>query len=582
MISDTRNLTELFNHGVRYLGSGGVEKADACFSRIIWSYLQQDAHYAPAKKATVAEAFYLLGKLAFQGCNTAEALLNYQVARDLGFEADDLDAKIALGMSRLGLSDTPVTEPELDQVIAQDFNALLDKANRFIELEDTQIAEKYLKKALEIAPNDGIAFFELGKSFYAARLGKEAIQAYRTSIRLYPNLMSYIALANLYEKSNDLKSAVPFAEFAVRHFPDDARPDAFLATCEIRDGKEQAALGRLEKALAKAEDPDDKGMILNLMAKAYDRQDKIDEAYQAFQAAKDFQKQTSEYAEANQDYLVASTALYETLDIRLIPSHGDLKTKHEPGQIVFFIGFPRSGTTLVHQILNAHPDIQVVEERAMLTAPLRVLEQMNGDYPSCLARLTPNTVRHLRKLYFLEASKHLTLHRGGVFVDKMPLNLVHVPAILTLFPDAKFLFGLRHPKAVVLSNLIQYFELNPGMASLMSLDEITASYQAVMGAWKKIIETAQVSFHTIRYEDVISGLEAETRKLTDFLGLEWSPAMLEYRKVAKSKGLINTPSYHQVIQPLYSKAVERWRHYDKYLKPFEDRLAPFVKEFGYD
>ena len=102
-----------------------------------------------------------------------------------------------------------------------------------------------------------------------------------------------------------------------------------------------------------------------------------------------------------------------------------------------------------------------------------------------------------------------------------------------------------------------------------------------MGFWKKIKETRTFDFHYIKYESLTEDLEREARGLTKFLGLEWDQAMMNFAETAKAKGMINTPSYHQVVRPVYTESVEKWRAYEKYFEPYQDRLEPFCELFGY-
>ncbi len=128
---------------------------------------------------------------------------------------------------------------------------------------------------------------------------------------------------------------------------------------------------------------------------------------------------------------------------------------------------------------------------------------------------------------------------------------------------------------------MQNFRLNNAMVNMTGLDEITTFYALVMGMCEKISGERDIPFHYLRYEEVVRDMEGEIKKLTKFLGLPWAPEMLDYAKSARAKGMINTPSYHQVVRPVYTESVEKWRAYEKYFEPYKDRLEPFCELFGY-
>lgn len=579
MVQESRSLSEIFQHGIRALGLGKMEQAEEDFACVAGAYLQKDPIYEPHHQNVAAEAFFLMGRIAEQGSNIPAALLNYLAARELGFDKEKLGEKIELLSTHLGLSGNEITDTDLPN----DFDELMRLVERFIELEDYRMAAVLLKKAEQVVPQDGAAWFELGQYYRNAHMKDEAITAYRTSIKLLPNPLSYLALASLYEQSNDLEKAALFAEHATRHYPDDPKGASILAACEIREGKQKEALKRLRGALTKTEDPNERASLLNRIGKALDRLDDVEGAITAFHDAKAEQKRTPEFVTANQNYITGGIKLYEKLDLSKLSAFEDFGDEpYKPGKLVFFIGFPRSGTTLVHQILDAHPSVCSVEENAMLATTLRFLKQVDDDYPIPLVNMTREMAAYLRRHYYLEVAKHVTPNSKGVFIDKLPLNILHIAAILSIFPDAKIILGVRHPKAVVLSNLMQHFEINPGMASLMSLDDIARAYVAIMGYWQRVTMACEISYLQVRYEDVVGDLEAEARRLADFMELPWNEAMLDYTASARKKGLINTPSYHQVIQPLYTQSIDRWQKYDQFFKPFEKSLAPFIKEFGYE
>jgi hypothetical protein len=155
-----------------------------------------------------------------------------------------------------------------------------------------------------------------------------------------------------------------------------------------------------------------------------------------------------------------------------------------------------------------------------------------------------------------------------------------MPLMAKLFPAAQFIFAVRDPRDVVLSCFMQTFALNEAMRHFLTLEETADYYAAVMAVGSRSLQALQTRALLIRYEDLVEDTEQETRSLLEFLDLAWEPALLDFHATAK-KRRINTPSYHQVAQPIYGSARQRWRRYAVQLQPVLPVLQPYVEHFGY-
>jgi Sulfotransferase family len=154
--------------------------------------------------------------------------------------------------------------------------------------------------------------------------------------------------------------------------------------------------------------------------------------------------------------------------------------------------------------------------------------------------------------------------------------------IWRVFPDAKFILAVRHPCDVCLSCFMQNFALNQAMATFYSLESTAALYAKVMGLWQQYVQKLPIRYHRIRYEDLVSNFEHETRRLLDFLEVGWDDAVLQHTEHARKRGTISTPSYHQVTQPIYQHAKYRWKRYAKQLESVMETLQPYIEYFGYE
>jgi hypothetical protein len=247
---------------------------------------------------------------------------------------------------------------------------------------------------------------------------------------------------------------------------------------------------------------------------------------------------------------------------------------------VFLVGFPRSGTTLLDQILDAHPDVQVIEERPLVRAVRDAAIELGG-YPATLAALTAESREHLRQVYWRAVRGEGGQPEDKIVIDKMPLNLIHVGLIARVFPEARIILALRHPADCVLSCFMQNFLLNASMANFLDLNDAAHLYDRVMTLWQAYEKLLPLNVHAVRYERLIGDLEAEVRPVLDFLGVSWNDAVKDPAAHALARGTIRTPSYAQVTQPIYSSAADRWRRYEKHLASALPALDKHIRHFGY-
>jgi hypothetical protein len=245
---------------------------------------------------------------------------------------------------------------------------------------------------------------------------------------------------------------------------------------------------------------------------------------------------------------------------------------------VFMVGFPRSGTTLMDQALSAHPQIEVLEENELLDEVR--LNWIDGDGLSKLPLMSQLDLRTARRSYLEALSERRKSPAKPVVVDKLPLNLVYLFLIHRLFPDARILFMLRDPRDACLSCFFQSFDLQGAMPYFLDLEKTAVYYDAVMSLAKQSLSVIGNPVFLQRYETLVENFEASMRSALQFLGLPWSEEIHRYRQKAQQK-MIDTPSYQQVIQPLYHEAVGRWRHFPAQVEPLQPLLGRWIEHFDY-
>ena len=255
------------------------------------------------------------------------------------------------------------------------------------------------------------------------------------------------------------------------------------------------------------------------------------------------------------------------------------------GGLVLLTSHPRSGTTLLEQVLDSHPgaisadELQVMAE--MVYVPLGRKAKSPDPVPQVLDRTPLEDLNSARQAYW--ASMEGALREpiaGRLLIDKNPELTMLLPLVARVFPEMKILFALRDPRDVVISCFMQQLPLNPVSVHYLTLEGTAQKYAKTMRAWLKIRGMLQNPWIEIRYEDMVRDLEGQARKVLDFLDLPWDDQVLEYHRRAQRKH-VHSPTYEAVTKPVYTTSVERWRNYAGKLEPYMSILQPFIDEFGY-
>ena len=249
---------------------------------------------------------------------------------------------------------------------------------------------------------------------------------------------------------------------------------------------------------------------------------------------------------------------------------------------VFVVGFPRSGTTLLEQLLDAHPGLVSFDEQPFLQNILRRLSAGGEDIFQRLQTLTPEQWQQQRAAYFAEVAQVAPSSISKRPVDKNPLNMVRLPLLQNLFPRAQVILAIRHPCDVVLSCYMQHFRAPAFAITFETLESTAQMYDKVFSHWMRNAEHMQLPVLAWKYEDLVADTEGRARALFNFLQMPWQDDLLAFTERAKHKGAIKTPSYTQVIEQVNARSVGRWQAYQAYFTPaVMQHLNPWLERFGY-
>jgi len=445
-------------------------------------------------------------------------------------------------------------------------------------------AIKCYQKALNIEPDNAALHNNLAIALNGNGEIEAAEQSFQHALQIDPNDLKFItSLCDFYEKTNNLAGlSRTLVEAKSSPTASNANILYYAALLEFREKNFEQA-----KILIAQITPDNliqKRVIAfyELKGKTCDKIGLFDDAYSAFSMMNTKAKQSSDYIQADPDAYFANitSALQELKDAPALPHVAD-NTDTTQNTPCFLVGFPRSGTTLLDTILRSHTNIVVAEEQPMVAAIRNELDSFFNleDIES----IDPKRASYLQAQYYAELDKHIENRTSNqVCIDKLPLNAIETPLIHSVFPHSKFILAIRHPYDCILSCYMQYFKLNPQMANMVDLERIIDFYCAVMETWWLSQKRYDLIFHMIRYEDLVVDMPNEIEKLLQFLGLEWQESLNEYQKTAIERGKINTPSYSQVVQPLYKDATYRWKNYLTYFSAYNGRVQPWIERFGYE
>jgi tetratricopeptide (TPR) repeat protein len=311
-----------------------------------------------------------------------------------------------------------------------------------------------------------------------------------------------------------------------------------------------------------------RNLAMRLTAEGFEKLGDYRKAYAAYAELK--KADPSNPVKLDQYYSVLRRG--ETLKVPPLPT--DPRTNY-----FVMTGFARSGTTLLENALNSHPQIETFEETSAGTSmqyyiDRNLLQVKEG---------TDLTAMYLgaRERYYSELDRRHRKMDASIFIDKMPMRSAEAKLVAKVFPDRRYIFSIRHPFDVVLSCLKQYFSRNMAMDHFRSFDSAVALYDYVMTQWFGTFSMEDPRVHYIRYDRLVTEFEDVMRGTLEFLGAGWDEGVLEFAKAADERRA-RTPSYAKVRQGLSIGVQTQWRNYGfLFQSPVAQPLHKWAKFFGY-
>lgn len=299
--------------------------------------------------------------------------------------------------------------------------------------------------------------------------------------------------------------------------------------------------------------------LLFTLAKLHDRLGNFEEAFARIEEA----NRLKNYRYDHDSYVKYIDRLISPEVTQLLNQTKSWRYPDHDIQPVFIVGMPRSGTSLIEQILASHPQVFGGGERheiSSLAQKLPFMEGVHGVYPECLADLDSDLIAQILEAY---ESYSKDLPSGTTLMtDKMPENFQHIVFIRLLFPNARIIHSVRNPIDTCLSCYFQQFTGYHDYAyDLEDLGKHYVEYKRLMDHYRDI---ANIPMLEVKYEDLVHDAEGWSRKMIEFCGLEWDERCLRFYETER---VVRTASYDQVKEPVYTRSIDKWKHYEHHLQP---------------
>ena len=455
-------------------------------------------------------------------------------------------------------------------------------------------AEKLVDRARALYPDDAHLQRMLGRSYVHLQQFDRAIACYHKALELEPaapeRAHTMQELAKMHERLHQLDAARDCAEEALAMAPNLTAARITLAIIDRREGDSEAAQSRLRKIVEDTQAPP------NIIADAWyqlasidDQAGHYDEAFDALTHAKKIlDRASTPYREDVATVVRTGSRTFRTITPEHFRRWNTDRDNLKPlgGGLALLTSHPRSGTTLLEQLLDSHPGLISADEIPIMSdlvyIPLCQKSPIDTPVPDILDRAGQDELAQLRQDYWRTLQGALGEPVGDrILLDKNPAVTGLLPVVGRVFPNMKILFALRDPRDVVVSCFMQSLSLNLKSVHYLTLEDTVKEYARTMRMWLKYRAMIKNPWIEVRYEETVADMESQARKVLEFLELPWDETVLDYHRRAQRK-YVRSPTYEAVTRPVYTSSIGRWRNYQKFLEPVLETLMPLVREFGYD
>ena len=414
-----------------------------------------------------------------------------------------------------------------------------------------------------------------------------AISAYKKSIFINnQNINVYVRLLSLLETTNKINNFKEFIDYGYKHLVTKKSITFinFFESLYLNRVKEYSLSHNFIKKnhLKKSfkNNTDFYLKILNLEINNLEKLGKYSDSFFNMLKKNEIIKNLSKNQKFDKNEIINTILKYKKFYIKKNVNYIKQNNKHtDDSNLIFLVGFPRSGTTLLDTILRTHSNINVLEENPVLINLRNDFFKKNNNQLTSLLNISQKEKDLIRNQYYKEVKKTINVKKN-VLIDKLPLSIIEIGFIKCIFPNSKIVLALRHPCDTVLSCFSNSFTINEAMVNFLSLDNTINLYNTVFDLFEFYEKELQLNYFKIKYEDVVYDFETQITKLLNFLELKYENKIKDFYLTAQKREKIATPSYSQVINPLYTSSIGRWQNF-KEIKDSRSKLEKWIKKFNY-
>ena len=478
--------------------------------------------------------------------------------------------------ARLGVKQKqyPAAEVLLQQavkVVPGFSRAWADLCEVQIEQEKYKDAVESAKWHLKLEPRFPDAHFLLGSALAHAGRHQEAIESYDNGLEIAPDkVRALCAKGNAKRTIGDQDGAIAAFRSSIKANPLFA--EAYwnlsnLKTFRFEDSEvdDMLALVDDERIL-----PEGHVQLNNALGLEFDGRKEYDRGFAFIDRGNKLRREQEFYDRVEHEQTIDSTI--EAFTQQFLEDHAG----HGDAELapIFIVGLPRSGSTLLEQILSSHSEVDGTFELHDLALVIRHNPKLSGPgakYPKSIAKIDDYEFRSLGNEYIERTRRY----RGGrpFFTDKNPNNYVHVGLLHLILPNAKIINAKRHPLDSCFGSYKQLFATGqPFSYDLVELGEHYLQYQRLMDHWHQVLPGKVLD---VQYEDVVADLEGQVRRILQYCDLEWEESCLHFHETSRP---VKSASSEQVRLPIYSSAVNSWRNYEVHLGALIEVLEPLLLE----
>jgi tetratricopeptide (TPR) repeat protein len=466
--------------------------------------------------------------------------------------------------------------------------ALTDASRAFGARFEIARAEELLDRLIKLGGRNPQILHLAGQSYRMIFRPEKAMDCFARALAFTKKLPdAQLELALLYERRHRVAEAHALVEDCLRAEPGYHAAELVQARLLRRLGDETGAETILRRlAASDTVHPQIRAQASAEIAQLLDRHGQYDEAMRAMLRCKEILLRDEAPFRRESDVV-----LHHLTELAAAVTGDQYRRWAEVGaglphrKTAVLASFPRSGTTLLEQVLDSHSGLVSSDEREAFARDIFPALWQSASTPlpnaDALDAIPPARLAAQRERYFAYMAAALNEPvRERVHLDKNPTLTLLLPAVLRLFPETRLLIALRDPRDVVLSCFMQFLPMNTNSVCFLTLERTARRYALDMGTWRQFRERIASPWLEVRYEDTVRSLEPEARRVLQFLDLPWEPAVMNYRDRLKDKA-VSSPTYEAVSRPLYTSSIGRWKHYERYLEPHLPILQPNLEAFGY-